>query len=218
MSKASGLASAGVRVNFVGEQDRLAGGGWSCGGCLVVRCCRAAGRGAAEHPAAAGGPGRRGRSPRERPHRRDALPWPPRARRSGRSCVRVLARTARAASRPSAAAGEHRSRDLRRRRRGRAAGRLGRSGIHPAARTARSQAVPGLARAPACMSACAAARMRSACRAGSAVRATDHSRNAAAAAIPPRACARPAQRSSSVATSSSGPATAWAQCQTRRSG
>jgi hypothetical protein len=35
---------------------------------------------------------------------------------------------------------------------------------------------------------------------------------------PPRACARPADRSSSAATSSSGPAAAWARCQARRSG
>ena len=39
-----------------------------------------------------------------------------------------------------------------------------------------------------------------------------------AAARPPRACARPAHRSSSAATSSSGSVVAWARCQARRSG
>ena len=43
-------------------------------------------------------------------------------------------------------------------------------------------------------------------------------RNAAAAASPPRACARPADRSSSEATASSGPAAADDRCQARRSG
>ena len=43
-------------------------------------------------------------------------------------------------------------------------------------------------------------------------------RNAAAAASPPRACARPADRSSSAATSSLGPGVARARCQARRSG
>lgn len=38
------------------------------------------------------------------------------------------------------------------------------------------------------------------------------SRNAAAAAKPPRACARPAERSSSAATVSSGRGAAWARC------
>ena len=38
------------------------------------------------------------------------------------------------------------------------------------------------------------------------------------AASPPRAWARPAERSSSLATSSSGPSVAWARCQARRSG
>ena len=43
-------------------------------------------------------------------------------------------------------------------------------------------------------------------------------KNAAAAPTPPRACARPAERSSSAATSSSGPGVARARCQARRSG
>ena len=47
----------------------------------------------------------------------------------------------------------------------------------------------------------------------SAVSTTDRSRNAAAAASPPRAWARPADTSSSAATSSSVPTTAWARCQ-----
>ena len=44
------------------------------------------------------------------------------------------------------------------------------------------------------------------------------SRNAAAAVSPPRACARLAERSSSAATSSSGPGAACARCHARRSG
>ena len=40
----------------------------------------------------------------------------------------------------------------------------------------------------------------------------------AAAASPPRACARPAEFSRSAATSSSGPGAACARCQARRSG
>ena len=43
-------------------------------------------------------------------------------------------------------------------------------------------------------------------------------RNAAAAARPPRSCARTADRSRSAATSSSGSGAAWARCQARRSG
>ena len=80
-------------------------------------------------------------------------------------------------------------------------------------------AAPGPCRThrPACWPAPRPA-LRSACRAGSAVSNTDRCRNAAAAARPPRACARPAERSSSAATSSSGPSAAWARCQARRSG
>jgi aquaporin Z len=44
------------------------------------------------------------------------------------------------------------------------------------------------------------------------------SRNAAPAAIPPRPCARSADRSSSPATASSGPRAAQARCHARRSG
>ena len=47
---------------------------------------------------------------------------------------------------------------------------------------------------------------------------TDRCRNAAAAATPPRVCARPAERSSCEATFSSGPAAAAARCHARRSG
>ena len=43
-------------------------------------------------------------------------------------------------------------------------------------------------------------------------------RKAAAAATPPRACARPAHRSSSSASVSSGPTAAAARCHARRSG
>ena len=72
--------------------------------------------------------------------------------------------------------------------------------------------------APAFRLASAAASARSVRRAGSAESATERSRNAAVAASPPRDCARPADRSSSTATASSGPAAASARCQARRSG
>ena len=64
----------------------------------------------------------------------------------------------------------------------------------------------------------AAAKIRSARREGSAVSATDRSSSAAAAASPPRARARPAERSSATAISSSGPGDPSARCHTRRSG
>ena len=53
--------------------------------------------------------------------------------------------------------------------------------------------------------------------AGSGVSAVARSRSAAAAARPPRLCARPAECSRSAATASSGPAAASARCQARRS-
>ena len=55
-------------------------------------------------------------------------------------------------------------------------------------------------------------------RAGSGVSSVARSRNAAAAAMPPRLWARSADRSSSSATASSGPTAAWARCHARRSG
>jgi hypothetical protein len=64
----------------------------------------------------------------------------------------------------------------------------------------------------------AAASARSARLAGSAVSATARCRNAAAAATPPRACALPAESSSSAAISSPGPGIARARCHARRSG
>ena len=73
-------------------------------------------------------------------------------------------------------------------------------------------------KAPAWILAWAAASARPARRAGSSVSVAACFRKAAAAARPPRACARPAERSSSAATSSSGPGAAWARCQARRSG
>ena len=95
-------------------------------------------------------------------------------------------------------------------------------GALAARRAARRSAVARSARAaskaPAWRLASAAASARSARRAGSTVSATARCRNAAAAATPPRACARPAERSSSAATSSSGPGVARARCQARRSG
>ena len=72
--------------------------------------------------------------------------------------------------------------------------------------------------APASCLACAAVSSRWARRAGSGVSVADRSRNAAAAARPPRARARSAERSSSAATSSSGASVAWARCHARRSG
>jgi hypothetical protein len=73
-------------------------------------------------------------------------------------------------------------------------------------------------RAPASYCVRTAASERCARRDGSDVSPTARSWNAAAAVSPPHAWARPAARSSSAATSSSGPATASARCQARRSG
>ena len=72
--------------------------------------------------------------------------------------------------------------------------------------------------APASRLAPAAASRRCARCAGCGVSAAARSRKAATAAKPPRAWARPAERSSSVATSSSGIDAACARCQARRSG
>ena len=67
--------------------------------------------------------------------------------------------------------------------------------------------------------ACAAASARCARRAGSSVSPAERSRNAAAAARPPRRCARPAELLKfGRQPSSSGPGAAWARCQARRSG
>ena len=86
-------------------------------------------------------------------------------------------------------------------------------GGRPAARAATSNA-------PACRLACAAARQSvRTLRAGSTV--SDHralQERGGRGASPPRAWARPADRSSSEATSSSGPAPPAARCQARRSG
>ena len=65
---------------------------------------------------------------------------------------------------------------------------------------------------PACRSVSAAANARRARPAGSGVNAAAFSKNADAAARPPRAAARPAECSSSAATSSVGAAAAWARC------
>ena len=71
---------------------------------------------------------------------------------------------------------------------------------------------------PASNFACAAASARLPLSAGSGVSSAARARNAAAAAAPPRACARSAERSNSSATASSGPDAACARCQARRSG
>ena len=144
----------------------------------------------------------------------------PRPMRSGRSGARVPGRTARAASRPSAAAAERRCRQPEAKATSAAQqirpARVGTRRAAPASAVATSPRAAS--NAPAWKLACAAASARSARRAGSTVSATARCRNAAAAATPPRACARPAERSSSAATSSSGPGVAWARCQARRSG
>ena len=71
---------------------------------------------------------------------------------------------------------------------------------------------------PACKLAWAAASPRRTRCLGSPDRTTERCRNAAAAARPPRACARLADCSSAAATSSLGPAAAVARCHARRSG
>ena len=175
-------------------------------------------------PAAAGAPagavpGRRGRPPAHRRRRPGARRTAPPGRRPGRSRGPGPGRAAPAAWPPSAAAAARRcpgpeaNATCPRSRSARA--RCSSSTGPASAMASRSRA---WSNAPACRLACAAASVRSARRAGSAVSAAARSRNAAAAASPPRACARPADRSSSAATSSSGPAAAWARCQARRSG
>ena len=74
------------------------------------------------------------------------------------------------------------------------------------------------ANAPACTLACAAPSARSLRRDGSSVNSTERCRKAAAAAMPPRAWARAADRSSSAATSSLERGVPLARCQARRSG
>ena len=85
-----------------------------------------------------------------------------------------------------------------------------------ASANARSSSAPS--KTPACKLAWAAASARRTRCLGSPDRTTERCRNAAAAASPPRACARLADRSSSAATGSLGPAAAVARCHARRSG
>ena len=122
--------------------------------------------GTRSHPAAAGAPARRGRSPAGRPARRDPRPCPPRPRRSGRSRARGPGRTARAASRPSAAAGEHRCQDHEAKAtwpRSRSTRARWNSSSGPASAVATSPSAAS--NAPAWKLACAAASARSARRA-----------------------------------------------------
>jgi hypothetical protein len=84
--------------------------------------------------------------------------------------------------------------------------------------SARASRLATASSAPTCRLACAAARARSDRGPSSPVSLTARCRYAAAAAIPPRACARPADRASSAATSSSGSGAAAAVCHARRSG
>ena len=128
---------------------------------------------------------------RRMPGPRRIRPSPPRPTRPGRSRGRDPGRTARALWRPSAAAVERRCRSPRRRRRGPAPGRPVPVGSRRAVRPRPSPRRPSAAsNAPAWRLAWAAASARSPRRAGSSVSATARWRNAAAAASPPRACAR----------------------------
>ncbi len=99
--------------------------------------------------------------------------------------------------------------------RGRPARARARRALRPRRRPA-ARAQPS--RSPASRFAPAAASRRCARCVGSGVSAAARSRKAATAANPPRACARPAERSSSAATSSSGMDAACARCHARRSG
>ena len=187
---------------------------WSAG-----RARRAASRLAPELRAEAGGRVRHGRSPTGCPLRRGARRRTLRPRPRHRSDARAPGRVAPAASRPVTATGQHLWRDLRRRQAARGQGRRGRVGVgraRAASAVANSRRVAS--NRPAWKLTSAAAKARSASRAGSAVSSTARFRKAAAAAMPPRAWARPAERSSSAATSSSGPGAAHARCQARRSG
>ena len=171
-------------------------------------------------PAGRARPPRRGRRragcrPRSPAGRRTA----PRPTRRGTCRARAARRASRASSPPGAAAAGRRRRGSGRTRPRPAADPRGPARARRAARPRRPPAARGpTSNAPAPRLAWAAASARSARRAGSPVSATARCRNAAAAARPPRACARPAERSSSRATSSSGPAAAAARCHARRSG
>ena len=129
----------------------------------------------------------------------------PRPTRRDRSRARARGRAARSAWPPSGAAAARRFPCSTRTRSVRGATRPAPSAARLASGLGRARSSSAASNAPACKLACAAASARSARRSGSPVSATARCRNAAAAASPPRACARPAERSSSAATSSSGP-------------
>ena len=93
---------------------------------------------------------------------------------------------------------------------------LRKSSSGPRSATAASPAAAS--NAPARRFASAPRSARRARRDGSTVRATDRSKNAPAAAYPPRDCARAAEASSSAATVSLGRTVACARCHARRSG
>ena len=160
-----------------------------------------------------GGPGPRGRSPvRPRPARRRRL-RPMDQKRLTRE-LRIEWLESLAASSTTA---EHRRQDPKPRRHGRGAGPalraelFERSGFGHVCQLERGFELAGLRLV------WAAASARCLRRVGSTVRATARWRNAAAAPTPPRAWARPADPSSSDATSSFGPVVAAARCQARRS-
>ena len=200
-----------------GSLQRRNGGGVPVGGQQgeaveqQVEGARAPGRG--------GSAGRRGRSRRRRPLQRRARRGPPLPRRPGRSRARAPGRTARAAW-PRSAAAEAASLPRPDAKATLAAHQIHAGALEPVERSGfgrgrqlercRRTRRPGSSPAP---------RSASAPRAAPDRRELGGSlRNAAAAATPPRACARPAERSSSAATSSSGPGVARARCQARRSG
>ena len=140
---------------------------------------------------------------------------------------RLEVRLARAARGPTAPTAWRRRRAAARRRR-RGADRTrsvpagarprrpaGPTAVRPRPRSATRSAASS---APASRLARAAASRRRTRSAGSGVSVAALSRKAADAAMPPRASARAAERSSSSATCSSGPGAAWARCHARRSG
>ena len=124
-----------------------------------------------------------------------------------RSRVRGRGRALELARRRRAAARRRRSRAWRRTRSERAAGRHGPVGAGPSERRLRRREAASSAasrRAGLELRSCGGERSVRPARGVGRVSATARSRNAAAAANPPRACARAAERSSSAATSSSG--------------
>ena len=176
--------------------------------------------GVQERVGGAGGVHARARPPRPRAHpgrRRGARQTSPTRSPRDRSRGPSRRRGARAAWPPRAAAEARRAHAGGRTRSARPAAPAARAGDRPAAQARRPQAVRG-GRGVRDVELRLGRRERALdTSAGSGVSSAARSRNAAAAARPPRRCARSAEFAISLATDSSGVAVACARCQARRS-